>query len=202
MAANGESSEVIATVDVGRTEVVVWWTNVRPERTASMARNCGAWTISRKDLQTIETVTAGKICLASPAARKFLGLNMLDDRRFLHPGATLAGVLGEQSRMNAIAETSVSQSSAKPLRWPTSPSPLNLSKARQETAPKPVQKALAIANWLVGLAEFWESMEQVRLARPMLRKHDGPNLRPLPLVIDSAHHPEPPHKAMTLPFDV
>jgi hypothetical protein len=199
MAMNGANLQIVATIDVSRSDVVVWWTNVRPERTASMARNCGAWSLSKTDAASIDAVVSGKACLASPSARKYLEANDRAPKLFVDPGATLAGVLAEQLRLSTIHDTGNTRATAKELRWPSSPRPLNLATAQHPSAPKPVRKALAIANWLVELSEFWESIEQVRLSRPALRKHDGSDIRPLPLAFEA---PRSPQESLPLSLDL
>lgn len=178
---------------------MVWWTNVRPESTASMARNCGAWVLSKADLVSIDAVISGKACLATPSARKYLEPNERAPMLFVDPGATLAGVLAEQLRLSTIHDTGNTRATAKKLRWPDSPQPLHLTTAKHQSAPTPVRKALAIANWLVELSEFWESIEQVRLSRPALRKHDGPGIRPLPLAFET---PRSSQESLTLALDL
>ena len=197
--AEGEMpDQVIATVDAGRSNAVVWWTNIRPERTASMARNCGAWTLDLDDAESLRSVISGKICLATPTGRRLLAKVGKSQTAFLDHGATLAGVLGEQSRLSTIHATTSSKTSTKELRWPVSPRPLDVSKAKLLSAPRPVQRALAIANWLVDLSEFWEGVEAVRLSRPALRKHDGIETRDMPIVLEASNRDEP----MTLALDL
>lgn len=175
---------VVATVDTGRSNVVVWWTNIRAEQTSSLARNCGAWTFAKDDRSTLDALTAEKICLASPTGRKFLDENLRTKRRFLDPNGTLAGVLAERQRLQMVLETTKSKSAAKPMLWPTEPTVLNLSKAKDPKAPASTARALAIAKWLVLVSEYWESIEEIRLSRPALRKLGDGGLRPLPLVVE------------------
>jgi hypothetical protein len=61
-----------------------------------------------------------------------------------------------------------------------------------------MQRALGIANWLVELSEFWESIEAARLSRPVLRKHDGPLIRNLPIVFEGQGIEQP----LTLALDL
>jgi hypothetical protein len=185
------SSQVVATVDVVRSDVIVWWTNIRPERTASMARNCGAWLLPKNDAESLQVLLKDKVCLPTPTGRRHLDGVSPGRQTLVDPGATLAFVLGEQLRLSTILATARTKSSAKELHWPKSPTPLNLVAMKQQTAPKPMQRALGIANWLVELSEFWESMEAVRLSRPALRKHDGPQIRNLPIVLEGEGIDEP-----------
>ena len=179
------TAQIIATVDATKTKTIIWWTNIRPERTASMARNCGAWELYLDDVESIRTATDGKICLATPLGHKMLQTVSTATPTFLNANATLANVLGEQHRLEIMHASSKNKTAAKPLLWQPTPESLNFSQAKQPAAPKDVQRALGIADWLVELAEFWESVEQVRLSRPNLRKVDGPEIRPLPLVLEA-----------------
>jgi hypothetical protein len=192
------SSQVVATVDVVRSDVIVWWTNVRPERTSSMARNCGAWSLPKNDVESLQVLLSNKVCLPTPTGRRHLDSVSPGRQVLLDPGATLAFVLGEQLRLSTILATARSKSSAKELRWPKSPSPLNLVSVKQQTAPKPMQRALGIANWLVELSEFWDSIEAARLSRPVLRKQDGPLVRNLPIVFEGQGIEQP----LTLALDL
>lgn len=164
--------QVIATVDASRSRAIVWWTIVRPDRTASMARNRGAWMLRLEYLESLQAVTFGKVCLSTPTGRRHLASAVPGNHKLLDHGATLAGVLGEQLALSTVLANASSKSATKELRWPLSPPSLNVSTAKHLAAPKPVQRALAIADWLVDLSEFWECMEAVRLGRPALRKHD------------------------------
>jgi len=180
------SSQVVATVDVVRSDVIVWWTNIRPERTASMARNCGAWTLHKKDVEALQVLLRDKVCLPTPTGRRHLASSPFGNQAVLDPGATRAFVLGEQLRLSSIRAAAKSKSSVKELLWPKSPAPLNVVSVKQLSAPNPVQRALGIANWLVELSEFWESLEAVRLSTPALRKHDGTQIRNLPIVLEGS----------------
>ena len=175
---------VVATVDAGRSDVVIWWTNIRAEKTSSLARNCGAWELKKDDLESIKALTADKICLATPTGQKFLDANAKKSLTYLDANATLAGVIAERQRLEMVLETAKTRTNLKPLIWPTQPTPLNPTKIKDPNAPKAVQRTLAIAKWLVLLSEYWESIEEIRLSRPALRKlGDGP-LRQLPLVTE------------------
>ena len=175
---------VVATVDAGRSDVVIWWTNIRAEKTSSLARNCGAWELKKDDLDSIKALTADKVCLATPTGQKFLDANTKKTVNYLDANATLAGVIAERQRLEMVLETAKTRTNLKPLIWPAQPLPLNPTKMKEPNAPKAVQRTLAIAKWLVLLSEYWESIEEIRLSRPALRKlGDGP-LRQLPLVTD------------------
>lgn len=176
---------MIATVDAGRSNVVIWWTNIRSARTSSLARNCGAWNLKKIELDEIDALTMGKICLGTSTGRKFLESNFSGERAYLDPNGSLAGVIAERQRLEMVLETAKTKTSLKPLTWPAQPRPLQVAKAKDESAPKPVQRALAIAKWLVLLSEYWESIEEVRLSKPALRKLGDGGLRPLPLVVES-----------------
>ena len=199
---------VVATVDAGRSNVVVWWTNLRAEQTSSLARNCGAWDLAKDDVGTVESLTAGRVCLATPTGRKYLETSTRRRVSYLDPIGTLAGVLAERQRLQMVLESAKSKSAAKPMLWPEEPAILNLTKAKDPKARPSTARALAIAKWLVLLSEYWESIEEVRLSRPVLRNLGDGGLRPLPLVVEgrssrpsrsrrtasSSEHPE-------LPFD-
>ena len=175
---------VVATVDAGRSDVVIWWTNIRAEKTSSLARNCGAWELKKDDLESIKALTADKICLATPTGQKFLDTNAKNSLTYLDANATLAGVIAERQRLEMVLETAKTRTNLKPLIWPTQPMTLNPTKIKEPNAPKAVQRTLAIAKWLVLLSEYWESIEEIRLSRTALRKlGDGP-LRQLPLVTE------------------
>lgn len=175
---------VVATVDAGGSNVVIWWTNIRAEKTSSLARNCGAWELKKDDLESIKALTADKICLATPTGQKFLDANAKKSLTYLDANATLAGVIAERQRLKMVLATAKTRTNLKPLIWPTQPMTLNPTKIKEPNAPKAVQRTLAIAKWLVLLSEYWESIEEIRLSRPALRKlGDGP-LRQLPLVTE------------------
>ena len=112
------SSQVVATVDVVRSDVIVWWTNVRPERTSSIARNCGAWSLPKNDVESLQVLLSNKVCLPTPTGRRHLDSVSPGRQTLLDPGATLAFVLGEQLRLSTILATAKTKSSAKALRWP------------------------------------------------------------------------------------
>lgn len=175
---------VVATVDAGRSDVVIWWTNIRAEKTSSLARNCGAWELKKDDLESVKSLTADKICLATPTGQKFLEANAKKSLLYLDANATLAGVIAERQRLEMVLATAKTRTNLKPLIWPTQPQPLNLTKAKEPNAPKAVQRTLAIAKWLVLLSEYWESIEEIRLSRPALRKLGDGALRQLPLVTE------------------
>ena len=178
-------STTVATIDAGRSGIVVWWTNIRAERMSSLARNCGAWELKRTDLELIRSVTTDKICLATPTGRKFLDAEVPSKRRYLDANSTLAGVIAERQRLEMVLNTAKTKTVLKPLTWPTQPEPLIPTRAKVETAPKAVQRSLAIANWLVLLSEYWESIEEIRLSRPALRKLGDGDLRQLPVVTEA-----------------
>ena len=175
---------VIATVDAGRSGIVIWWTNVRAERTSSFARNCGAWDLKKNDLAAIDALTVGKVCLATPTGRKFLEANATSERTYLDADGTLAAVLAEQQRLELVLGATKSGATAKPMPLPTEPGRLDPTKARELSAPTSVQRTLAISRWLVLVSEYWESIEAVRMSRPALRKLDDGGLRELPLVLE------------------
>lgn len=178
-------STVIATVDAGRSNLVVWWTNVRADRTSSFARNCGAWDLRKSELESIETLTSGKVCLVTPTARKFLDTAFDSNRRYLDGPATLAGVLAERERLDDAHQAGKTGAAAKPLPLSMQPEPIDLIKAKDLNAPKPVQRAIAISRWLVLVSDYWESIEAARLSRPALRKLGDGGLRELPLILHS-----------------
>jgi len=180
---------VVATVDAGRSDVVIWWTNIRAEKTSSLARNCGAWELKKDDLESIKALTADKICLATPTGQTFLEANAKKSLTYLDANATLAGVIAERQRLEMVLATAKTRTNLKPLIWPAQPEPLNLTKAKEVSAPKAVQRTLAIAKWLVLLSEYWESIEEIRLSRPALRKLGDGALRQVPLVTDG-HSPK------------
>ena len=49
-----------------------------------------------------------------------------------------------------------------------------------------LDSALSIAHWLAGLCCRWEDLEEQRMSRPLLRKLDGGDERPLPTVLVAA----------------
>jgi len=181
---------VIATVDAGRSSVVIWWTNIRAERTSSLARNCGAWELRKDDLEAIDAMTIDKVCLTTPTGRKFLETNFSVHRTYLDANSTLARVVAERQRLEMVLTSTNTRTVLKPLAWPKQPEPLAATKTKEVTAPKPVQRTLGIANWLVLVSEYWESIEGIRLSRPALRKLGDGQLRELPLVTES--HPSKP----------
>ena len=209
----GVNPTVIATVDAERSNLVVWWTNIRAERTSSIARNCGAWTLRKADLDAIEAVIAGKCCLVTPTARKFLDSATNGNRSYLDSTATLVGVLNERDRLEAALREGRTGTSSKPLTLPTPPIAIDLVRTRVPDAPTTVQRALAISRGLVAISEYWESLEAARLSRPVLRKLGDGDLRELPLVLETQNstrvettrnrrgrtRKEP--NALTLPFD-
>jgi hypothetical protein len=178
-------TNVIATVDAGRSNVVVWWTNIRPEQTSSLARNCGAWNLKKDDLETIDALTSACVCLATPTGRKFLESEFSGQRSYMDPNGTLAGVISERQRLEMVLATAKTKTALKPLTWPTQPVALHLSRAKEMSAPRPVQRAIAIARWLVLLSEYWETIEEIRMSRPALRKLGDGDIRPVPLVVES-----------------
>ena len=183
------SSRIITSVDASRSRVTIWWTNVTSAQTLSIKRNCGAWQVDPTDIDTIDSLTSGRTCLATPAGRNFLEVNVPSSPPFMDPIATLAAVIAEQQRLQTVFDAAGAngKKNTKPLTWPQRPTAIRTNHVIEASAPRSVQKALGLANWLVLLAEYWESVEEIRQSRPVLRKlGDGPT-RELPVVAEVAY---------------
>ena len=181
-----EKSSIVTVVDATRSELVIWWSDTRSEPTASMSRNCGAWVLPKADVHALSSLTSGKSCLATKPGLKALESVGFPETSLIDPNATLAGVLSEQMRLQTVFDAEQVNrkvsASMKPLNWPERPAIINLETVRSLESPKVVQRALGIARWVVLLAEYWESIEQIRQSRPVLKRLAGGDLRPLPLV--------------------
>ncbi|WP_433664202.1 hypothetical protein ACQPW1_19995 [Nocardia sp. CA-128927] len=73
----------------------------------------------------------------------------------------------------------------QPVRpnWPEVVYPANTLALTQQTEAV-IRPVLATAHSLKDLAVTWFEFERLRVARPFLIEHTGPDLRPLPLVVE------------------
>ena len=172
----------------------LWWANVGLKPAPSMGRLCGAWVLGAGDYKTLESLTFGRIVLPTTAGALALKNAGLNPERVLDLEATLDAAASGRDRCQKAFETEQAQRvPSKRLQapgWPLFPAALDV----EHPPPWEVSNeydhrlgsALSIAHWLAGLCSRWEDLEEQRMSRPLLRKLDGDDERPLPIVLVAA----------------
>jgi hypothetical protein len=150
-------------------------------------RLCGAWVTD--DARVLRNVTAARIVL--PFGGRL-------DRTAMEFTSTAIGVVDLSATLNIISEViaglddkhraskTAAGNTRAAVRWPKLPEPLDwtaLPAAPRGITPNPfVAEMIAVARWVVGLAEAWSSVETTRTSKEHLAAGElTPRLLPVNL---------------------
>lgn len=187
----GGRTEVLAVVDAvadldreGPGDPVVWWVNLAAS--ASIDRLCGAWVLGGQDRGKLPALVADRMVTATAAGRAALaGFPELDLPRWVDSAGTLGAVTVAIDELQVSYEKQAASAKGKltPPSWPTPPAPLDLEATPAVTGSTDarVARAMQAARWWARLCSTWSDVETERLKRSYLRRHGGPDARPLPV---------------------
>jgi hypothetical protein len=185
---------VVAVVDATTESVFAWWAHVGLKPAPSMGRLCGAWVLASGDDKTLESLTFRHMVLPTKAGALALKNAGLSPDRLLDANATVAAATASRDRCQQAFETEQAQRvPSKRLQapgWPSFPASLDVEHPPPWEVSYECDRRLgstpSIAHWLEALCSSWEELDKQRLVRPLLRKLDGDDERPLPVVLVGA----------------
>jgi hypothetical protein len=163
--------------------VAIWYVNLEPDLGVGRSRLTGAWVLDIECAKEIRTLVDGFYVVECVAGLELPQEVMVAGR--LDLDAMAESVRAEIDFTDDLFTKYVEgmPKSKQPVRpgWPAVLYPAN-TLALTQRVQEVVRPALAAAHSLKDLAVAWAAFEALRVARPFLADHAGPDVRSFPLI--------------------
>lgn len=156
----------------------------------------GAWVLARSDVDTLRTVIARRIGLATTAGRVVMDEAGVSFDVSLDFAATLAAVGAAHRTLQEAFDVAQTRRPTGPRltvpTWPAVPAALDLANPPVADAPPRAARALGVARYLDQLVENWDKLEDIRTNRSFMKATAGdavssdPEPKLLPFVLDGS----------------
>jgi len=173
----------IAIIGANHDEAVVWSVYVGSRQTNPFSRLTGAWILPFSGLENLHIwpSVCSIVCLGDESEGVFKQLPI---------NAPLTSTLqlredlaGEVNRLQSLYEQEVALSPKKKVIQPIWPdiSFVDFDRINEESIDT-AARVLRVARWASDMADNWDQIEEIRLARSYMRKDSGGSRRTIPWV--------------------